>query len=112
MAWEQPDLDTDPDAVTERILENMRGRMPGWEPVEGAPEVALAEEIGRETAGTNELAATSLNLAWASVGETIYEVLPYQPLPATLPDVQIDFTPVAPGPAGLADSTIPAGFTI
>lgn len=50
MPWEPLPLETDPDAVTARILAGLAARMPGWTAYEGAPEVALAEEVGRETA--------------------------------------------------------------
>lgn len=112
MTFDPPDIDTDEDAVTDRILANLGDAIAGWEPYEGSPEVALAEEIGRETAATNQLAADALDFAAAGVGQTVYQLLPFQGTPATLPDVEITFTPVAPGPAGLAESTIPAGFTI
>lgn len=112
MAYDPPDVDTDEDAVAERILGNLVDNLDGFVPVEGDPLVALAEELGRENADTNLLTTTALATAWAGVGETVYQVAPIEATYATLPDVELTFTPVAPGPAGLAASTVPAGFTI
>jgi hypothetical protein len=72
MAWTPLPVETDEDAVTTRILEALAARLPGWVPVEGAPEVALAEEIGRETAATNARAGTAVELAFAGIGETVF----------------------------------------
>lgn len=112
MAWEPPDVDTDPDSVAADIISNMEDRMPGWAPVEGAPEVVLAGEMGRETAATNLRTTTALAIDFAGLGQTVYGVAPRQGTAAVLPDVEITFNPVRPGPSGLADATIPAGFTI
>lgn len=88
MPWEPPELPVDQDEVTDRILDGMQTRLPGWVPVEGAVEVALAEEIGRETAATNAVAVQALDVAAAGVGETVFGFPAYLGAPATL-DVQL-----------------------
>ncbi|MFW6776063.1 baseplate J/gp47 family protein [Nocardioides sp. CPCC 205120] len=104
MAWEPPELETDPDAATVRILQGMAERMPGWVPVDGAPEVALAQEIGRETANVAQLVSTFMDLAIAGIGETVFGVVPYAAQPATL-----EVLLYSGGPYG---RVVPAGFTV
>lgn len=84
MPYEPPEIDTDQDAVTNRILTGMMDRLPGWAPVEGAPEVALAEEIGRETAATNTRVVDVIGLAVAGMGETAFGVAGRLGTPATM----------------------------
>lgn len=103
MPYEQPEIETDLDAVTDRILDGMSDRMPGWEPVEGAPEVALAEELGREVAELNQSTADVLELAAAGIGETLFGFPAYPGAAAT---IAVTFTVTGPG------TIIPAGFTV
>lgn len=121
MPWQDPELDTDEAGIIERILLGMADRMPGWVPVEGAPEVALAEETGRETAATNALAVEALQLAIAGIGETIFGLAPRIGTAATLPVVSLAMmmspeaaAPLDPTDTGTFDRvvSIPAGFTI
>lgn len=102
MPWTPPPVDDDPDAVTARILDGLARHLPGWAPVEGAPEVALAEEIGRETAITNALAATAAEHAVAGLGQTVFG------LPAILGS-QATISVRLTAPAG---TVLPAGFTV
>lgn len=104
--FEPPPIDTDEDAVTARILDGLADRLPGWEPYEGAPEVALAEETGRETAVLGLLASQVLTLAVAALGETGFGFPAYLGVAATVP-VDITVTEVgATIPAGLAVSGV------
>lgn len=101
--WEPLPVEIDEDAVTERILDALATRLPGWVPVEGAPEVALAEEIGRETAATNARAATAVELAFAGIGETVFG------LPAILGAQATMLVELAVTEAG---AVVPAAFTV
>lgn len=103
MPYESPELSTDPDEVSARILDNLAERLPGWEPVEGAPEVALALEIGRETAETNDRMVSVIALAFAAIGETVFGVAAHQATAAEL-SVRLGVT----GPAAV----VPAGLTV
>ncbi|WP_278259489.1 hypothetical protein [Nocardioides convexus] len=60
MPWDPPEISTDPDEVTATILDGPASRLVGWEATEGAPEVALAEEVGREIAILNQTTAEVL----------------------------------------------------
>jgi hypothetical protein len=96
-------FDDDQDAVTDRILDGLIARLPGWTPIEGAPEVALAEEVGRETAITNATARDLVDLAFAGIGETVFG------LPALLgAQATMAVELVVTG----AGAVVPAGFTV
>ncbi|MCB9377080.1 MAG: baseplate J/gp47 family protein [Microthrixaceae bacterium] len=103
MPWEPLPLETDPDAVTARILAGLAARMPGWTAYEGAPEVALAEEVGRETALLAARFVELVDLAVAGIGATVYGLPPIVATPATL---LVDVTVTAPG------DVIPDGLTV
>lgn len=103
MPWDPPVISDDPDEVTDRILVGLADRMPGWEPVEGAPEVALAEELGREIATLNQATADALALAVAGMGETAFQFPAYQAVAA---QVEVDVT------LSSAGTVIPAGFAV
>lgn len=103
MPWETPEIDTDEDAVTDRILDGLAERMPGWEAVEGAPEVALAEELGREIALLNQATIDVLELAVAGIGETAFGFPAYLGVEA---DIEVDLELTEAG------ALIPAGFTV
>ncbi len=103
MPWEQPDIPEDPDEIIQRILDGLAERMPGWEPIPGAPEVALAEELGYEMAVLGQLTRIGLEVAIAGFGETAFGFPAY--LGATA-DLQAEVTVTAAG------ATIPAGLTV
>lgn len=103
MAFDPPQIDTDEDAVTERILTGLATRLEGWEPYEGAPEVALAEELGREIAVLNQAAIDSLDLAVAGLGQTAFGFPAFDGAPAEIP-VAIALT--------TAGTVVPAGLTV
>lgn len=103
MPWEPPDLDPDEDATTDAIFEGMETAMPGWEPIDGSPETALAEEIGRETALQKQLLVLFTELAVAGIGETVFNFPAYQGDTAT---IAVDLTVTGAG------AVIPAGFTV
>lgn len=110
MAWIPPELDTDPDAVAVRILDGLAARLPGWEPYPGAPEVALAEEMGREISILAELAVASIATAVAGIGETVFGVAALQAEPAQL-QVQLTLTEAATlGPEFVVVGTTGAGI--
>lgn len=91
-----------PDAVTARVLDGMRAALPGWVPTEGAPEVALAEEIGREVADVRELATNVSEAVVRNLGSTLYGVAP---LPGVAATQTVTLTLTRPG------VTVPAGLT-
>jgi hypothetical protein len=103
MTWDPPTIDTDEDSVTDRILDGLAARLPGWEPVEGAPEVALAEELGREVAVLGQTAVLALDLAVAGLAQTGFNFPAFEGIPATIP---VTLTLTAAG------AVIPAGFTV
>lgn len=103
MAWEPPELVDDEDAVTGRILDGLQARLPGWTPHEGAPEVALAEEIGRETAATNAAAVAAVETAVAGIGSTVFAV-PYSL--ATTASISVTLTVTSAG------VTVPQDFMV
>lgn len=84
MPWMPPELDTDPDVVTLRILDGLAARWDDWEPYPGDPVVALAEEVGREIADMNSVAVASISTAVAGIGETVFGVPAFQAEPAHL----------------------------
>lgn len=89
MPWNPPELDTDPDVVTLRILDGLAARWEDWEPYPGDPVVALAEELGREVADMNTIAVASVATAVAGIGETVFGVPAFQAEPAHL---QVELT--------------------
>lgn len=103
MPWEPPEIETDEDAVTDRILDGMAEKMSGWTPVEGAPEVALGEEIGREIAVLNQKQVLYQELAIAGMGETAFGFPAYLGVAA---EIQVQLTVTAEG------DTVPQGFTV
>lgn len=109
MTWTALPLETDPDAVTARLLAGLiealnPGHDPaGWAPREGAPEVALAEEIGREAATTNQRAVEAAEMAAAGFGISLYGFPAILAAPATM-TVQLTLTSPA--------ATVPAGLTV
>lgn len=103
MAFEPPEIDTDLDAVTDRLLDGMGDRIDGWEPVEGALEVALAEELGREVAVMNQTFVDLAEYAVAGFGQTVFQFPAYLGEPASVP-VTITVT--------VTGAVIPAGFTV
>lgn len=114
--WEDPELPDSEDEITQRILGDMADALPGWEPTEGAPEVALATEFARETAIVHSRAVDALQLALAGIGETVFQMPPRVGAAAVLPDVSLSFRPSGVLPGGTDDfdqeATIPVGFTI
>lgn len=113
MPFELPPIETDPTAATARILDALQDRLPGWVPVEGAPEVALAEEIGRETAIVGQLASQMMTLSVAALGETGFGFPAYPGVPAS---IDVDITVTATGdviPVGLVVTGLnPAGAEV
>lgn len=103
MPWETPDLETNEDAVIDRILDGLIDRLDGWQPVEGAPEVALAEELGREIAVLNQSTVSILELAIAGIGETAFG---FPSIPAAAADIQVELTLASAG------TIIPDGFAV
>ncbi len=103
MAWEPPVFETDPDAATARILDGMREKMPEWEDHEGAPEVVLAEEIGREAVLLGQQLEDQLLAIVTALGQTIYGLSPRAGIPATL---LVDIATTK------ADVAIPAGLVV
>lgn len=116
MPWENPTLDTDEAGIISRILDGMADRLPGWEPVEGAPEVAIAEEIGREVAATNALAIEALQVAVAGIGETVFGLQARVGSPATLDlTVGLSTAPTSEASPPLTRAfqlDVPAGYTV
>lgn len=103
MTYEPPDLPDDEDQIAQNILEAMGDAMPGWEPVDGAPEVALATEIGAEAAQSRALFTQFAEWAISGFGATVFGVAPVLAAPA---QIAVDFTVTGAG------AQIPAGFTV
>lgn len=103
MTYEPPDLPDDEDLIAQQILTAMADAMAGWEPVDGAPEVAMATEIGAETATTRSLFTRFAEWAIAGFGATVFQVPPVISTPAQM---EVEFTVTSAG------AQIPAGFTV
>lgn len=103
MPFEPLDIPTDPDEVTGRILDDLQDKVPGWAPVEGALDTALAEEIGQETATVATYVRDGAALAAAGVGETVFGFPANLGTTATLP-VQLEVSAVG--------VVVPAGFMV
>ncbi|MBB3041031.1 baseplate J/gp47 family protein [Nocardioides soli] len=91
MAWEPPELPEDQDEVIGRILDNLQDRMDGWAPYDGQPEVALAQEIGRETVVVNARMRDQIEYAVAGIGSTVFDV-PYALATTAAISVQLTVT--------------------
>ncbi|GAB3867412.1 hypothetical protein GCM10028801_41350 [Nocardioides maradonensis] len=102
MPFDPPVIDTDEDAVAARILDGLVDRLDGWQAYEGAPEVALAEELGREIAVMNQTTIDILDLAVAAMGETAFGFPAFPGVPASI---------TATITTNAAGTIIPAGFT-
>ncbi|XBB66873.1 baseplate J/gp47 family protein [Nocardioides sp. WV_118_6] len=103
MPFDPPELETDEDIVADRIVAGLVDRLDGWEAYEGAPEVALAEEIGREAAVLNQAMIDILDVAVAGMGETAFAFPAFQGAAATIA-VTIDLN--------AAGTIVPAGFYV
>lgn len=103
MTYEPPDLPDDESAVAEEILTAMVAAMPGYVPVDGAPEVALGTAIGAQAAITRSLFTRFAEWAIAGVGATVFHVPPVLAAAARL---TVDLTVTGSG------VQIPAGFTV
>lgn len=103
MPWERPDIPEDPDEVIQRVLDGLAERLPGWEPVPGAVEVALAQEVGHEVAALGQLTRIGLEVAVAGFGETAFGFPAYLGAAA---EIDVDFTVTGVG------SVVPAGLTV
>lgn len=113
MTWEDLPVETNPDAVTDRILDGLVATIPGLVLSEGDPLVALSEEIGRETAITSARMQDSVRLAVAGIGATVFGVQPELGQFATLV-ADVETTPGATIPAGwqvIADNPDGRPFT-
>ena len=102
MPWTPLPVETDPDVVIVRILDAMRAALPGWEPYEGAVEVVLAEEIGRETVTLGLTAQAVMEAAVAGIGQTVFGIPVQTAVPAT---ISVRLTVASAG-------VVPAGFTV
>jgi hypothetical protein len=103
MPWQPPEIPTDQGVVTDRTLDGMSDRMDGWVPVEGAGEVALAEEIGREIAVLNQNTVAVLELAVAGMGETVFTFPAFLGSTAT---IAVDLV------VTVAGTLVPQGFQV
>ncbi|WP_221585548.1 baseplate J/gp47 family protein [Microbacterium sp. G2-8] len=113
MPWEPLPVPIDEGTIIRNILTGLSQKIPGWIPSEGAPEVALAEEIGYQLAAVNRAAVTAAEYAAAGVAAA-FGFEPIDGLKAVLP--QVTLTAQLPPSAGTAPFdrgvTVPAGFTI
>jgi hypothetical protein len=91
-----------PEDVIGRILTGMMAGMPGWSPVEGAPEVGLGEEVGRVIADTRYQAYVAEPArAMQEFGTSVADLPTVPGAAATMP-VRIDLVdPGTTAPAGL-----------
>lgn len=113
MAWTPLPLPIDEADIIRATLAGLADRIPGWAPSEGSVEVALAEEIGVQSAAVNRAAVRATNYAAAGVA-TALGFAPIEGTRAVLPAVEL----TAQLPASTATDpftravTVPAGFTI
>lgn len=120
MAWEEPTFDSSADGITQEVLDNLQDALDGWQPYEGDPLTALAEETSRQSAATRELVVEGLSVAAAvGVGATLLNLAPRTASPAVISDVALELQlgPEAGVGAGSPPTldqsvTIPAGFQI
>jgi hypothetical protein len=103
MAFAELPVETDPDAVTARLLDAIKTRIPEWTAAEGDPVTVLAEEIGRETANLRVLARDAAAVAVAGIGTSVHGVPEIAARTATM---SVRLTLTGPG------ATVPAGFTV
>lgn len=103
MAYLQLPLVDDPDQVTARLLDALAARLPGWTPREGQLDVALLEEVGRETADLRRLTVDVADAVFRSLGRSLFGVTPHPGAPATL-SVRLTVTG--------AGVVVPAGFSV
>ncbi|MGX9348164.1 baseplate J/gp47 family protein [Microbacterium sp. KNMS] len=113
MPWEPLPLPVDHKQIGTSILSGIAARIPGWLPTEGAPEVALAEEIAFQLAEVNAAAVHAADYAAAGVAAA-FGFEPIAGTKAVLPSVKL--TAQLPPSAGTEPFsravTVPAGFTI
>lgn len=118
MPWEDIELDVDEDELIQQVLDGIGDRIEGWEANEGAPEVALGEEVGVLAAWINARIVEAQRLAIAGIGETYFQIVARTASYAVIPDAAIHlFVEYHPSegdhPATISrDVSIPAGFTI
>jgi hypothetical protein len=103
MAFAELPVETDPDAVTARLLDAIKTRIPDWTAAEGDPITVLAEEIGRETANLRALARDAAAVAVAGFGTSVHGVPEIAARTATM---SVRLTLTGPG------ASVPAGFTV
>jgi hypothetical protein len=102
MSFDPPQVITDPDVITQAMLDAMLEAFPDWVAVDGDPVVALIEEIAVEVAATGQAAVDSIEYALFGVGTSVFNVPAQLAVAATI-GVQVTTT---------AAGTIPAGFTV
>lgn len=103
MPYEPIDIDTDIEAITNRLVASFEDRQPGYVPYEGDPGLALLEEVAIESATIRGQVKSITDYAAAAFGEKGFGFSAYVGLPARL---EVDITVTAAGDA------IPAGFTV
>jgi hypothetical protein len=113
MAWEPLPLPVDESQIITDILTGLASKIPGWMPTEGAPEVALAEEIGHQLAAVNRAAVNAADYAAAGVAAA-FGFEPIAGTKAVLPAVTLTAQlPPSVGTAPFSRAvTVPAAFTI
>ncbi|WP_156759566.1 baseplate J/gp47 family protein [Microbacterium karelineae] len=113
MPWEQLPVPVDEGTIIREILTGLSEKIPGWVPSEGAPEVALAEEVGYQLAVVNRAAVAAIDHAAAGIAAA-FGFEPVDGIKAVLP--QVTLTAQLPPSAGTAPFdravTVPAGFTV
>jgi len=104
MAWDPPELDTDPASVTDKMVDRLMERQPGWESYDGALEVALLESVGAESATLNAGVQEALSVyAAVGIGVTAFQLPVDAGLTASLTaDVEVNSV----------GSEIPTGFAV
>jgi hypothetical protein len=103
VGWVPLPITVEQDEVTDRILQALRLRIPGWEPREGQLDVALVEEIGRELALLRALTVDVAAEAFAHAGRTLFGVAQLEGTRA-----QLDATLTLSS----AGQTAPGGLTV
>lgn len=111
--FQPPAINVDVDDLTASILDGLAERLPGWEPIEGSVETALAEEFAAQTAVVAQAAVDSVLISLVSIGESVHGLPAVQ---ATVAELAVYVTVSTIGdviPAGLVlVGTNPAGVEV
>jgi hypothetical protein len=76
-------IDNDPELLSDEIVEQIQEAFEGWEPAEAALTYWLAQSFARVQSTLRDQAATTAKEAFKTFGQTIVNIPPILPAPAT-----------------------------